>query len=235
MKADRCAVCHKLLSSDSVCSQCQQSSKLPKHTVSRRAVVLGLSGFTIASTGIFASEMSRTTPSRSSDLSKLIPQSRLNITPFTLNKIFGMKWSPNGKYIASAGDNLQVWDVAEGSLFLTCYGHADEVLAVSWSPDSEYIASASFDRTVRVWNAQTGNTILIYQGHSNWVRDVAWSPDGKRIASAGYDKTVQLWDPFTGDKLFTYDGHNDEVTEVIWSLDGTHIASIDLTNTVHIW
>ncbi|TMD69802.1 MAG: hypothetical protein E6I91_01215, partial [Chloroflexi bacterium] len=62
-------------------------------------------------------------------------------------------WSPNGKLIASAGDDktVQVWDASTGKSLLTYKGHNGVVQSVAWSPNGKLIASAGNDRTVQVW------------------------------------------------------------------------------------
>ncbi len=106
-----------------------------------------------------------------------------------------LAWSPDGKQIASGGDDstVHVWNVATGSLILTYHGHADEILAVAWSSNGRYIASGSCDKTVQVWDATDGGHVYTYRGHSDAVTAVAWSPDGTRIASGSSDHTVQVW------------------------------------------
>ncbi len=146
-------------------------------------------------------------------------------------------WSPDGKRIASGGDDdtVQVWDAADGGNLYTYREHSGGVESVAWSPDGKHIASGGDDNTVRVWDAADGGNLYTYRGHSNAVWSVAWSPDGKRIASGGLDKTVQVWDATDGGNLYTYRGHSSGVYSVAWSPNGKRIASGGLDKTVQVW
>jgi len=62
-------------------------------------------------------------------------------------------WSPDGKRIASAGDDstVQVWNASNGSYLFSYTHHNGSVMCVAWSPDGMRIASAGDDSTVQVW------------------------------------------------------------------------------------
>jgi len=154
--------------------------------------------------------------------------------------VWSVAWSPDGKYIASAGQDhaVHVWEAIEGGrTHVTYNGHSDDVDSAKWSPDGTHIASGSADRTVQVWDALHGGRALVtHSGYSAPVKSVAWSPSGTRIVAGSRDGTVRLWDATNGGRsLLTYNGHYDAVNVVAWSPDGTRIASASDDHTVQVW
>eukprot|EP00741_Cyanophora_paradoxa_P018977 tig00021108_g18320.t1 len=126
-----------------------------------------------------------------------------------------VRWSHNGRYLASASDDLNVgvferkamqgfggsemWGAVQ-----MMRGHKMDISDLAWSPDDRYIATASFDSTVIVWDAerftqlaQLGSSnpeaVPATVGHTGWVQGLAWDPLGKYLASQGADKTVIVW------------------------------------------
>lgn len=68
-------------------------------------------------------------------------------------ELFALRWSPNGKALASGGDDnsVRVWNATTGALITTYTQHSAAIWGLSWSPDGTRIASASQDETVQVW------------------------------------------------------------------------------------
>jgi len=71
----------------------------------------------------------------------------------TRSDIKAVRWSPDGKQIASAATDktVQVWSATSGATNFTYTEHTDIVRTVTWSPDGTRIASGGADQFVRVW------------------------------------------------------------------------------------
>lgn len=227
--------------------------------ISRRAVLIGVTGLALASGGLAWWKLSQ--PSSSPQKNTLTPILSSRATPTSTTGsnpsptvvamgtqiyiyhghskgIGAVAWSPpDGQRIASgSGDNtVQVWDATSGNNKIVYTGHSQAVQSVAWSPDGQRIASGGNDKTVQVWNALTGSSLFTYYGHTDIVWAVAWSPGGKYIASAGVDQTVQVWDATSGNLVYKYNGHNGVVYALAWSQDSNRIASASTDQTVQLW
>lgn len=74
--------------------------------------------------------------------------------------INNLAWSPDGQYIASAGQDItvQLWHSLTGDHIFTYKEHTQDgahgIMSVNWSPNGKYIASGGYNGTARIWNAR---------------------------------------------------------------------------------
>jgi WD40 repeat protein len=63
-----------------------------------------------------------------------------------------LAWSPDSTYIASASDDVQIFEARTGATVFTYTGQRHGVALVAWSPDGKRIASADGESTIQVWS-----------------------------------------------------------------------------------
>jgi WD repeat-containing protein 1 (actin-interacting protein 1) len=110
-------------------------------------------------------------------------------------KIRALKFSPDGKHLASGDSNKEVilfsaqdWSVLQDQLTY----HAASITDMSWSPDSKYLVSGSVDKSIIVWDFENKKRIVNPNGHAVGVKSVFFK-DEETFFSAGGDFRIISW------------------------------------------
>lgn len=118
------------------------------------------------------------------------------------DSIENMKFSPNGKTLATAHSNswitvakrngfnggLNIWNSSTLKHVNNLDGHQRGVSGLAFSDDGKLLISASSDHTIRSWDMESMKAISVIEDVPRFYRDVAILPSDGTLIAAGSDR-----------------------------------------------
>jgi WD40 repeat protein/serine/threonine protein kinase len=167
-------------------------------------------------------------------------------------------YSPDGRILAVAGNNIQLFDTSSRVLVRTLYrvitearpqklanriyglGEVPDLMTcISFSPNGQYLASGSGGGAVKLWDVATGECLKTFEGHIDPIQSLSFSPDGQFIASSTAEccedddqVKLRIWNVRTSECLM-FEGRP-RTYSVCFSPDGQLLASSS-DHGVELW
>ncbi|KAJ8406381.1 hypothetical protein AAFF_G00306120 [Aldrovandia affinis] len=160
-------------------------------------------------------------------------------------EVCGLKWSPDGKHLASGGnDNLVfVWPgVQDGTTQTATHQfdyHQGAVKALAWCPWQPNILASgggTSDRHIRIWNVNSGSCISSLDTQSQ-ISSLVFAPNYKELVSGhGFSKDcLTIWKYPSMTKVAELSGHEGRVLNLTMSPDSSTVASLAADETIRLW
>lgn len=164
-------------------------------------------------------------------------------------------WSPNGRYLALGGKDIEVVSASTGQEVAAFQGAMSAVFEFAWSPDGADLATVgALGRQgwetagdVEVWRIGSGERVLSV-ATDNFIPPLAWSPDSQLLAlgigggvtssgASNDDGVAQVYRVSTRQAVFTWRGQSGigGVTALAWSPDGRFVASGTFDGPLAFW
>ena len=172
--------------------------------------------------------------------------SKTDLTVSHSGKIYDLRVSPDGKWLASAsGDktvgifdlvNNKAAKVATG--WLSKSGHSEDVANLAWNAKSDVLASASSDKHVKFWSLEAKDGTWKCTGGvklGGVANGLAWKPDGTGIIATSMDGKATYFSYPELKVVKEFTAHGDGVENVAWLADGSLFATSALNGEIIIW
>jgi WD40 repeat protein len=185
-----------------------------------------------------AQEISATPQARESMLNVIAEPERARLNPG--GQLDAVAFSPDGKILATAGEDAQLWDVAThhqigAPIQPIKLAGTDLVSELAFSPDGKILATAGED--AQLWDVATHHQIgAPIQPDGLGVSGLAFSPNGQILATVS--SAVQLWNVASHDQIgrpITVGSGSSAPEAVAFSPNGQVLATANEGGAVQLW
>lgn len=162
-------------------------------------------------------------------------------------EVCGLKWSPDGRSLASgANDNkVNIWSGssvtlnAENVSPLQQFGHLAAVKAIAWCPWKPHLIATgggTTDRNIKIWNSTNGNCLYQVDTKSQ-ISGLEWNEEYQEIVTAhGFQNhEINIWKFPTMTKVAELRGHQHRVIGLCMSPDRSTVVSLSADETLRFW
>ncbi|TDZ31094.1 Protein HIR1 [Colletotrichum spinosum] len=130
-----------------------------------------------------------------------------------LGTIHSVRFSPNGRYLASGADDKLICvyhldksppvasfglgseppPIENWKTYKRLVGHENDVQDLAWSYDSSILVSVGLDSKIVVWSGHSFEKLKTITVHSSHVKGITFDPANKFFATASDDRTIKIF------------------------------------------
>ena len=123
------------------------------------------------------------------------------VLPATSNSVGALVYSPDGKVLATSGDDgtVRLWDAGAATQLTSPLAAGSPNLALAYSPDGKLLAGSGTEVGVQLWGVSDPRHPAVLDISSTGLASthavsVSFSGNGRLLATANTDTTIEVWD-----------------------------------------
>ena len=155
------------------------------------------------------------------------------------HKIIFASYSPDGKYIITAGSDssIIIWNADRLTIYRTLTGLNARPNVAVVSPSDEFVLAGGKDNKVSMWDLSIMPPVITktYEGHKGQIKSIDVSYDSKYMASGSADGTIRIWDLMSANLIYELKGHKKDVNSICYSPVGNILASGGADGILILW
>uniref|UniRef100_A0A8C4QBT9 Uncharacterized protein n=1 Tax=Eptatretus burgeri TaxID=7764 RepID=A0A8C4QBT9_EPTBU len=136
------------------------------------------------------------------------------------------RFSPNGRLIVSASDDMTVrmWDRSSQACIHVFEVEEGVMNYVDIHPTGTSIAGGT-SNIIKIWDIRTNKLLQYFNVHNSGINGLSFHPSGNYLITAANDWTMKVLDLVDGRLLYILHGGGGPVNAVAFSHCGTYFAS----------
>lgn len=160
-------------------------------------------------------------------------------------EVTGLKWNPNGQYLASGGNDntVNIWmndiGTTEAQPLHSLTDHMASVKALAWCPWKHTLLASgggTADKSVKLWNITNGAKALEFDTGCQ-VAGILWNQEYREIITAGGfpSNALSLWKYPKFALVKELEGHEERILCMTGSPCGQKVATVGAGEQLRIW